>query len=166
MRQWLAIIDGFNASLGKITAFVMVPTLLCIYYEIVSRYVFGKPTLWASELMIYFCAILYILGAAWTLQVGRHVKIDMVYAKLSLRGQRVLDVLTFPFFTVYMVLLIWVGFQFAMESIAIRETSGTPWDPPIYPIKTIFVVGALMLLMQGLAKLVRDVHFLATGKEL
>jgi len=166
MRRVMAVIDGFNASLGKITSFIMIPTLLCIYYEIISRYVFGKPTLWASELMIYFCAILYILGAAWTLQVGRHVKIDMLYARISLRGQRILDIFTFPFFTIYMALLIWVGFRFAMESIAIRETSGTPWDPPIYPIKTIFVVGALMLLIQGVAKLVRDVHFVATGKEL
>ncbi|MBN2034819.1 MAG: TRAP transporter small permease subunit [Deltaproteobacteria bacterium] len=166
MKQLLSIIDGFNAKLGKITSFVMIPTLLCIYYEVVSRYVFGKPTLWASELMIYFCAILYILGAAWTLQVGRHVKIDMLYSKVSPRGQRVLDIFTFPFFTLYMGLLLWVGFEFAMQSMLIGETSGTPWDPPIYPIKILFFIGVLMLLMQGLAKLIRDVHFLATGKEL
>ena len=166
MKQLLSIIDGFNAKVGKITSFVMIPTLLCIYYEVVSRYVFGKPTLWASELMIYFCAILYILGAAWTLQVSRHVKIDMLYSKVSARGQRVLDIFTFPFFTLYMGLLLWVGFQFAVQSMSIGETSGTPWDPPIYPIKILFSIGVLMLLMQGVAKLVRDIHFLATGKEL
>ena len=163
MKQLLSIIDGFNAKLGKIISFVMLPTLFCIGYEIVLRYVFGKPTLWASELMIYFCAILYILGAAWTLQVGRHVKVDMLYSKVSLRGQRVLDILTFPFFALYMGSMLWVGYQFAVESMSIGETSGTPWDPPIYPIKVIFVVGVLMLLMQGVAKLVRDVHFLVTG---
>lgn len=165
MKRFLAIVDGVNAKLGKITSFVMIPTLFCIYYEVISRYVFGKPTLWASELMVYFCAILYILGAAWTLQVGRHVKIDMLYSRVSPRGQRLLDVLTFPFFTLYMGLLLWVGFRFAMESTLIRETSGTPWDPPIYPIKILFFMGALMLLMQGVAKLIRDLHFLATGKE-
>ena len=166
MRKFLAIIDGFNARLGKITSIVLIPTLFCIYYEIIARYVFGKPTLWASELMIYFCAILYILGAAWTLQVGRHVKIDMLYTRLSVRGQRVLDIFTFPFFATYMALMIWVGFRFAVESIAIGETSGTPWDPPIYPIKSIFVVGVVMLLIQGVGKLIRDVYFLSTGKEL
>jgi len=166
MRRLLAIIDGFNSRLGKITAFVMLPTLFCIFYEIISRYVFGKPTLWASELMIYFCGILYIFGAAWTMQMGRHVKIDMVWAKASPRGRRILDIVTFPFFALYMALLLWVGFQFAMQSMAIRETSGTPWDPPIYPFKAIFAVGTVMLLMQGFAKLVRDVHFVWTGKEL
>jgi TRAP-type mannitol/chloroaromatic compound transport system permease small subunit len=166
MRRLLAIIDGFNASIGKMTSIIMIPTLFCIYYEIVSRYVFGRPTLWASELMVYFCAILYIMGAAWTLQVNRHVKIDLLYTRVSTRGQRILDIITFPFFTLYMTLMLWVGFRFATESLAIRETSGTPWDPPIYPIKFIFVAGVVMLLMQGLAKLVRDAHFLLTGKEL
>jgi len=166
MRQFLALIDGVNARLGKITSFVMIPTLFCIFYEVISRYVFGKPTLWASELMIYFCAILYIMGAAWTLQVGRHVKIDLLYSRVSARGQRVLDIVTFPFFTLYMGLLLWVGFEFAVQSISIHETSGTPWDPPIYPIKIFFAIGAFMLLLQGVAKLIRDIQFLATGKEL
>ncbi len=166
MKLFLTLIDGFNAKVGKITAFIMIPTLICICFEIISRYVFVLPTVWASELMIYFCAILYILGAAWTLQVGRHVKIDMVWGKASPRGRRMLDIITFPFFALYMTLLIWVGFEFAMESISLKETSGTPWDPPIYPIKTIFVVGTVMLLMQGVAKLIRDIHFVLTGKEI
>lgn len=166
MKSVLRLIDAFNAKVGQITAFTLFPTLFCIFYEIIARYVFAKPTIWASELMIYLCAILYVLGSAWTLQVGRHVKIDMIYAKLSPRGQRLLDLLTFPFFTLYMVMLLWVGCLFALQSIALRESSGTPWDPPIYPIKTIFVIGCLMLLIQGAAKFVRDIYFLLHGREL
>ena len=166
MKTFLTLVDGLNAAVGKVTAFILIPTLVCICFEIISRYVFILPTVWASELMIYFCAILYILGAAWTLQVGRHVKIDMLWGRASPRGQRILDICTFPFFAVYMALLIWVGFEFAKESILLRETSGTPWDPPIYPIKAIFVVGAVMLLLQGVAKLIRDIHFVSTGKEI
>ena len=166
MKSFLALIDTFNARVGQLTAFILFPTLFCIFYEIIARYVFSKPTVWASELMIYFCAILYVLGAAWTLQVGRHVKIDMIYSRLSLRGQRVLDLITFPFFMLYLVMLLWVGFQFALQSIALRESSGTPWDPPIYPIKSIFVIGCVMLLLQGAAKFVRDVHFVKNGTEL
>jgi TRAP-type mannitol/chloroaromatic compound transport system permease small subunit len=166
MKLFLTMIDQFNAGVGKITAFIMIPALFCISFEVVSRYVFTLPTVWASELVIYFCAILYILGAAWTLQVGRHVKIDMLWGRLSERGRRILDVLTFPFFALYMSMMLWVGFKFAMDSIALKETSGTPWDPPIYPIKIIFVIGAGMLLVQGAAKLIRDFHFVWTGKEL
>ncbi len=166
MKSFLALIETFNAKVGQLTAFIILPTVFCIFYEIIARYVFSKPTMWASELMIYFCAILYVLGAAWTMQVGRHVKIDMVYGRLSARGQRILDLFTFPFFTLYLVMMLWVGFQFAAESIAIRETSGTPWDPPIYPIKSIFVIGCVMLLLQGSAKFIRDIYFVKNGKDL
>jgi TRAP-type mannitol/chloroaromatic compound transport system permease small subunit len=166
MKSFLALIDTFNARVGQLTAFIIIPTVFCIFYEITSRYVFTKPTMWASELMIYFCAILYVLGAAWTMQVGRHVKIDLVYGRLSLRAQRILDLVTFPFFTLYLAMLLWVGFQFALESIAIRETSGTPWDPPIYPMKFIFVIGCAMILLQGAAKFIRDIYFVKNGKDL
>jgi TRAP-type mannitol/chloroaromatic compound transport system permease small subunit len=166
MKSFLALIDTFNARVGQITAFVLIPTVFCVFYEIVARFVFNSPTLWASELTIYLCAILYILGAAWTMQVDRHVKIDMLHARFSPRGQRLLDLFTFAFFTLYLVMLLWVGFQFAAESIAIQETSGTPWDPPIYPIKSIFVIGCVMLLLQGAAKFIRDIYFVRNGKEL
>jgi len=166
MRKFIAIIDGFNAKIGKIICFILLFTLFCVGYEVVSRYAFVKPTIWANELIIYSCALLYILGAAWTMQVGRHVKVDLLYKGMSPRGQRLLDIITFPFFALYMVLLIWVGFRFALESITIQETSGTPWNPPIYPIKITFVFGALMLILQGLAKFFRDIYFVFTGEEL
>jgi TRAP-type mannitol/chloroaromatic compound transport system permease small subunit len=90
----------------------------------------------------------------------------MVYAKLSKRGQNILDIITFPFFILYIASMTWVGYKFALESILIRESSGTPWDPPIYPIKIIFVIGTAMLLAQGIAKFLRDLYSLFTGKEL
>lgn len=166
MKFFLTVIDTFNARVGQVIALILLPTLFCILYEIIARYVFAKPTMWASELMIYFCAVFYVLGAAWTLQVGRHVKIDMVYSRLSPRGQRILDLITFPFFTLYLVMLLWVGFRFALDSIAIRESSGTPWNPPIYPMKSIFVIGCAMLLLQGAAKFIRDIYYVKSGKVL
>jgi TRAP-type mannitol/chloroaromatic compound transport system permease small subunit len=166
MRKFLTIIDFINANIAKGVSFILLPALFCIYYEIIARYFFARPTLWASELTIYFCAILYILGAAWTLRVGRHVKIDMLYTKVSIRWRNILDILTFPLFALYIVSMVWVGYKFALDSIAIQETSGTPWDPPIYPIKVIFVVGTVMLLLQGTGKLLRDFYSLFTGKEL
>jgi TRAP-type mannitol/chloroaromatic compound transport system permease small subunit len=164
MKKFLMIIDFINTNIAKCISFILLPALFCIYYEVIARYFFVKPTLWASELTIYFCAMLYVLGSAWTLSVSRHVKIDIVYDKLSLRGKSFLDVITFPFFVLYITAMIWVGYKFALESILIRETSGTPWDPPIYPIKVIFLIGTVMLLLQGIGKFIRDLHSLLTGK--
>lgn len=166
MRKILSAIDAISIWTGKGISFIMLITVAVVCYEVTARYLFQRPTIWASEAIVYFCGFLYVLGAAWTMRENRHVKIEMFFEKLSPRGQRVMDSLTFLFFALYMVMMLWVGSRFASESLAIYETSGTPWNPPVYPIKIAFVVGVAMLLLQGSAKLIRDIYFIVKGQEL
>lgn len=151
---------------GRCVSYIMLPIMAIICFEVAMRYLFHRPTIWASEAMTYGCAILYVIGAAWTLLENRHVKIDFLYAKCSIRKQRILDCITFPFFALYMGLMLWVGWKFAHDSLKLGETSGTPWDPPVYPIKIAFVVGVAMLSCQGISKFIKDLYFAIKGKEL
>lgn len=166
MRKLLSIIDKISIWVGKGTSFMMLFIVAIVCYEVTFRYFFHHPTVWASEAIVYFCGFVYVLGAAWTLVENRHVKIDTIFEKLSLRSQRILNCITFIFFALYMVMMIWVGSQFAWDSLKIYETSGTPWNPPVYPVKIAFVVGVSILLLQGVAQLIRDIYFIFTGKEL
>ena len=166
MKRLLAGIDNVSRVVGKGISFIMFPIVAIVCYEVVMRYVFHRPTIWASECMVYGCAFLYVWGAAWTMLDNRHVKIDMVYEKLSPRGQRILDIITFSFFALYMGMMLWVGMKYALGSIKLLETSGTPWDPPVYPVKSAFVIGVAMLILQGSAKFIRDIYFIIKGTEL
>jgi TRAP-type mannitol/chloroaromatic compound transport system permease small subunit len=166
MRKIVYLIDAFNAWVGRLISFIMMPIMAIICYEVAMRYIFHRPTIWASEAMTYGCALLYVIGAAWTLLENRHVKIDFLYEKFSHRKQRTLDCITFPFFALYMGLLLWVGSKFAYESLMLTESSGTPWNPPVYPIKIAFVVGVVMLSAQGISKFMKDLYFVIHGKEL
>ena len=65
-----------------------------------------------------------------------------------------------------MVMMIWEGSKFAWESLKLSESTGTPWDPPVYPLKIAFVAGFIMLSLQGVSKAVKDLHFVIKGKEL
>ena len=166
MRKLLTVIDQTSIWVGKVSSFVILLAVAICGFEVTMRYVFTRPTVWGSEAMVYGCAYLYALGASWTLQAGRHVKIDVLYTHLKPRWQKTLDCLTYPFFMFYMGTMAWVGSKFAMESLALRETSGTPWDPPVYPVKIIFVVAVVLLMFQGSAKFVRDLYFAMNGKDL
>jgi TRAP-type mannitol/chloroaromatic compound transport system permease small subunit len=106
------------------------------------------------------------LGAAWTLLEKRHVKIDLVWEKLSPRGRAAADSVTFLFFAFYMVMMIWAGSRYALQSCSLREGSGTPWNPAVYHIKVAFVVALVLLLLQGISKFIRDLYFVAKGKQL
>jgi len=166
MKKLLSAIDALSIWTGKAASILVLFVVLFVVYEIVMRYVFHLPTLWVSESMVFGCAITYVLGSAWALQDRRHVKIDFLYARLSLRCRAIIDSITYIFFALYLGVFLWASGKYALQSFRLRETAGSPWDPPIYPIKIALVVGVALLLLQGTAKLIRDLYLAITGKEL
>jgi TRAP-type mannitol/chloroaromatic compound transport system permease small subunit len=166
MKKLLSTIDTVSIFAGKAVSWLSVVIIAAVIYEIVMRYVFNLPTLWASEIMVFGCGLIYVLGAAWALQEHRHVKIDLIYSRLSKRQRAVIDSITFSFFSLYLGVLLWAAAKYANRSIGLLETSGSAWDPPVYPIKAALVVGIVLLLMQGTAKFIRDLHMAVKGKEL
>ena len=130
MKKFVTAIDKISTWIGKATSYLMIPAVSIVIIEITMRYILHRPTLWATESMLFACGFLYILGGAWTLFEKRHVKIDLIWEKLSLRKRAILDCVTFIFFALYMLLMIWVASKFAWQSIGMLEGSGTPWNPP------------------------------------
>lgn len=166
MKKILSFIDSLSIWSGKIASWLILFVIIFIIYEILMRYVFHLPTLWVSESMVFGSGLTYVLGAAWALQDGRHVKIDLVYGRLTDRQRAVIDSFTFVFFALYLGVFLWATSEYAIRSLSVRETSGSAWDPPVYPIKVALFLGVLLLLLQGIAKFVRDVHFALRGRNL
>lgn len=156
MPRLVAVIDAVNEWIGRVVGFQIVLIVGVVMYEVVLRSLFQRPTLWANETMIYVTAMAYLLAGGYALRHRRHVIVDVVYQRLPPRVRNGLDRLTFVFFVLYMVTLIWIGWQFAWDSVKLRETAGTPWDPPIYPVKLAIPVAGLLVLLQGVANLGRE----------
>jgi TRAP-type mannitol/chloroaromatic compound transport system permease small subunit len=87
----------------------------------------------------------------------------MIYDRLTPRKKAFIDSITYIFFMIYMVALLLASGKYAWNSVLVRETSGSAWDPPIYPIKISLPVGAALLLLQGTVKFIRDIHFALKG---
>lgn len=156
MRALLRAIDFTSEWSGKIFSFLWIVTVLVISYEVILRYVFDAPTRWGHESMIFLCAIVYMMGGAYTLYHRKHVSIDLLYNRCSPRGRAILDLITFPIFCLFIGILLWAGAGRAWEAIMLGETSGSPWNPPIYPILLMIPLGAFLMLLQGLAKFISD----------
>jgi TRAP-type mannitol/chloroaromatic compound transport system permease small subunit len=163
MGRLLSMVDWISKWAGKATSWFTIIVVFIVIYEIVMRYIFHRPTIWASEAMIYLCAILYVIGGAWTLLEKRHVKIDFVYNRFSPRKRAVLDVFTFFFFALYMGMMLWATSKYAWESIQLGEGSGSPWNPPVYPLKIALAAGVFLILLQGIASFIRDLRFALKG---
>lgn len=149
-------VDRLNLWTGRFWALAIFVVTLAVLYEVVARTAFGHPTLWSNETTIYVSAVAYLIGGGYALLYRRHVRIDLVYDRLSPRTRARLDLVTFIFFLIYAGGLVWVGTTMGWTSFTQSEGTGTPWNPPIWPVKVAIPVAGALLLLQGVANLLRD----------
>jgi TRAP-type mannitol/chloroaromatic compound transport system permease small subunit len=131
-----------------------------------KRYILNAPTAWIfdAENMLY--GSLFMLAGAYTLAQNAHVRGDFLYSSMRPRLQALLDViLYFVFFLPGIAALIYAGYTFAAESLAIREHSTVTADgPPVYQFKAVIPIAGILVLLQGVAEIVRCIVCLKTGE--
>ena len=149
-------VDAVNRVIGVVLGLAVILVTFVVIYEVIARGVFNLPTTWANETTVYLSAILYLLAGGYALLHRAHVRIDVIYERLSPRTRVRLDLLTFVFFVIYTGILVWIGLQMGLQSFAQGETTGTPWNPVIWPVKLAIPGAGLLLLLQGLANLLRE----------
>lgn len=150
-------IDRLNCAVGRFWALSIFIVVLAVLIEVVARSALGQATIWSNETTIYVSAVAYLLGGGYAMAHRRHVRIDLIYERLSPRTRTVLDCITFLFFVLYIGALFWVGAKMGWMSFQQGEGTGTPWNPPIWPVKLAIPLAALLLLLQGVANLLRDI---------
>lgn len=149
-------VDRLNSWVGRGLALTIFIVTGVILIEVIARGVLGQATTWANETTIYLSACAYLLSGGYALAHRRHVRIDLIYDRLSAKTRTRLDLFTFIFFFMYVGALIWVGSTLAWTSFLGAEGTGTPWNPRIWPVKFAIPLAGLLLLMQGIANLLRD----------
>ena len=154
-----------NEHFGNVISYLNIAVVGIVCWEIVARYVFSAPTTWASEGMVILSGAMYVLAGGYAQLYKRHVRIDLLYTHLGPRTQAVCDMVAYVFFSLFMYALIWHGALYAWESISLRETTGTPWDPFIYPSKTAIPIGAALVWLQMTADVLRNAYRAFTGRE-
>lgn len=164
LNRFLQLIDSFSDWSGKIVSVLVLGILGVLLFEIVARYVFHAPTLWAHETSSFIFGFYFLLGAAYCLRVKGHVSVEILYDRLSPRTKAILDVVTFFLFLAMCITLIWYGGKAAANSWRLNEHTNSVWGPPLYPLRTVVPIGALLLLIQGIGKFVRDLTVAVTGK--
>lgn len=161
LNSVLCFIDRISEWSGKIVSFLILGSVAVVLTEVVMRYFFNNSTIWGWEMSLFLFGGAVMLGGAYTLLHGNHVKMDVVYARLSTRGKAIIDVITFAVFLFFMVVVIWKSGHVALKSFEIMETTESAWGPIIWPSRAAITVGTSMLLLQGLAKFIRDILIVA-----
>ncbi len=160
----LKIIDYINALVGKSISYLALVIVAIQVYEVIARYIFKSPTIWTWELSSMLFGVLFILGAAWTMQLDKHVKTDVVSQIFTERQLAIFNCILIPLlFFVFVGVMSKAMTKAAILSIQRLETSFHAWGPPLYHFKTIIAIGFILLLLQGVAYWIRNLVFVIRG---
>src|SRR6476659_8250745 len=162
----LHTIDGISTWVGKTFAWLMVVLMIVVCVEVFKRYILNAPTAWIfdAENMLY--GTLFMLGGAYTLAQNAHVRGDFLYSSMRPRTQATLDlVLYIVFFLPGIAALVYAGYFYAADSWRIAEHSNVTADgPPVYHFKSVIPIAGALIMLQGVAEIVRCVVCLQTGE--
>jgi TRAP-type mannitol/chloroaromatic compound transport system permease small subunit len=166
VQNILHAIDGISTWVGKAFAWLIVLLMVVVCAEVFKRYIMNAPTAWIfdAENMLY--GTLFMMCGAYTLAQNAHVRGDFLYSSMRPRMQATLDLaLYIVFFLPGIAALIYSGWIFAGESFAINEHSTvTAEGPPVWQFKYIIPLAGLMVIVQGVAEIIRCVVCLRTGE--
>jgi TRAP-type mannitol/chloroaromatic compound transport system permease small subunit len=159
------VIDRISYWSGKVFAWLIVGLTLVVSVEVFKRYILNAPTAWIFDFNNMIYGTLFMMCGAYALAQGAHVRADFVYGRLAPRTQAALDLtLYFLFFIPGILALIYAGYDYAALSWRIGEHSTvTAEGPPIYHFKTVIPVAGALVMLQGLAEIVRCINCLRTG---
>lgn len=164
MTKVLEVIDKISDRSGVVSSVLIYPGLLVLLYEIVSRYFFHAPTIWAHGTSQRIFAAYFIIGGAYALVHEAHIRMDIFYSRFSLKTRALINLLlTYPLLFITAFVLLWHGSDYASEAIKLLERCATPFRAPVWPIKLLIPLSGLLLLFQGLALFYRDITVAITG---
>jgi TRAP-type mannitol/chloroaromatic compound transport system permease small subunit len=158
MQSFIRTVGRMNEWVGRLAGLLILAVVAIILREVIARSFFSSPSLWADESMTYLASFAYVLGGGYTLLNRGHVRVDMVYERLGLKGKRVSDLIAFVLFSLYCFTLIWYGSDLAITSFEQSESSGTLWNPLVWPVKFAIPIAGVLLYLQGVANLLQDLY--------
>lgn len=165
MNRFLFFIDTLSTWVGKCFGWLILVLTLGVSYEVFVRYVLRAPTTWAFDISYITYGAMFLMAGAYTLARNGHVRGDVIYRVLKPRTQAWMDLVLFIiFFMPAVAAFIYSGWNYAEMSVRFREVSiFSPAGVPVFPLKVLIPVTGVLLLLQGIAEIIRCILCIRDG---
>jgi TRAP-type mannitol/chloroaromatic compound transport system permease small subunit len=162
----IKIIDKISEWTGALSAWIVIPLMLVVIYEVFQRHILNAPTRWGYDVLWMLFSAQFLLGGAFTLLRKGHIRIDIVYGVLSEKAKLIYDIInTLVIILPPTVLLTWAGIVFAGEAWSSGEKLSTSnWFFPAGPSKSLIPIGFFLLALQCVAEVIRNISELKKEK--
>jgi TRAP-type mannitol/chloroaromatic compound transport system permease small subunit len=161
-------VDKFTDTTGTWISWLAVPLVAAVSYEVIARYFFHAPTIWSFDVTYMLYGALFMLGAAYALHKGAHIRTDFFFERWSVRTKGMIDSIAYlVFFFPSLLVFLYISGAEGWYAFEIGETSEqTPWRPILWPFKMVVPLAVLLLLIQGVSETIKSVWAARTGIEL
>ncbi len=156
IRAYVRAVDRMNRFIGRCAMYLIFVMLGVLLYSSLSK-VTSTPSLWTLETAQFLMVAYFLLGGAYSMQLDAHVRMDLLYSHWQPRTRAIVDVLTAGFLLFYLGLLLFGGLSSTQYAFEYDETSYSAWSPAMAPIKVVMCVGILLMLLQSIAILFKDI---------
>lgn len=157
IKTFVRSVEATNRVVGKFSQYLVLGMIGVLLFESIFRTVFDQPHIWVVEIAQFTMAAYYLLGGGYSMMLKGHVRMDLLYGRWSAKRQALADVITGPVLIFYLVFLLvgaWSSIEYA---VTYGQKNYTPWAPPLAPIKIIMGIGMLLMLLQAIATLFKDI---------
>ena len=181
MPRWtiafVRLVDRLNYRIGRFAMYLLFLLMAVLMWSTATKF-YGRPSLWTLEMAQFVMVAYYILGGPYSMQLGSHVRMDLFYAKWSIRQKAMTDAFTVFALLIYLGVMIWGAFDSLAYALQLKWPDGSllpqlgrlerapgTWRPYMWPIKSILFLGFVLMFLQSLTYLIRDIAILR-GKEI
>lgn len=166
LKQVLKAIDRISMLFGYLVAVLVPLMILSLVYEVISRYFFNAPTLWAQDVSIFLFGYIGLLGGAYVMREHAHINVDLFYSRMKPRTRAICDAITGLLVMFFLVLVVVYAWHEGIKAIQLGLRRPTDWAPPVGHFILAISVGGFLLLLQSLAHWIRNLHMAVTGRPL
>ena len=155
IRSYVRYVEAVNRVVGRFAMYGIFAMMGVLLYSSIMK-TFFLPVIWTLEIAQFSMAAYYLLGGAYTMQLGSHVRMDLAYGRWSSKGKGFADSITSFCLVFYLALLLYGAFSSTSYALQYGDESFSSWAPPMAPIKIIMLFGIVLMLLQAVATFFRD----------
>lgn len=150
-------LDKVSDIVGKLASYLVAPMLVALVYEVVSRYFFNAPTIWAGDVALICYGIYFMIGSPYCLKEGMHIRTDFLYSRWSTKTKGLVDFITYlALYIPTHIVFLEIGWKYFYKSFVQGEVIiSSPWMPIIWPMKAAIPLSIVLMLLQGISETIK-----------
>lgn len=165
VRNYVKFADAVNRVVGRFAMYLIFAMMAILLYAALSRTLLDQPLIWAVEMAQMTMAAYYLLGGGYSMQLGSHVRMDLLYSRWSPKRQSFTDSITAFCLIFYLIILLYGGISSTQYALEYNQKNYSVWAPPMWPIKVVMTSGIFLMCLQAIAIFFKDLAR-ARGKTL